>query len=619
MLSKIRENLSTWVVGLLVVLVAIPLVFMGLGDYQTPSNTYVIKINDQNITNSKIEQEVYQYKQALSKNYGGSIPSIYTDEFIKKITVEYIIRTTLIDQMSRDFGLVFHNQSILDDLYNTNAFKDNGVFSNDLYKSQLFRLNVTPEIYESYVYQKGISEQLKQSITDTSILTKNEILDLTSNRFQERVINFKILSRSKVENNITISEDNLLGYYDSNKDNFREPEHAFFRFIEISKDNISKNITITENEIKTEYDNRLRDGMYSGTKKYAISHVSVPIRDNSDNIHKRIHSELLNGKSFAQVSNEYDVSKESKSNKGFMGEIVIEDLPAPFKSALYNLEIGQISEIFEYQNKYHIISIESITRGKVTKFDSVKQDIRNELLSDIAAKKYFSLIDEVNEIIYSGDNDISYLSDFLKVEVDVSQRVNKDSGTGIFKFNHVRNDLFRDEIIFNQKLSQPIFIDEDRFIVAQVDKYFDEKQMSFDKSKNIINKLLKDIKTREILLTQSEDLRDDLNADIKKIDSSFESFSGTTDSNEVNEELKNIFFNSNPTLGFQFKTMKSGDIIIFNIQSINKIKEVEKDDNYKDFINFSKNTYSESDFDRVFRIFKDNSVIDIDNETLYQD
>ena len=619
MLNKIRENLSTWVVGLLVVLVAIPLVFMGLGDYQTPSNTYVIKINDQNITNSKIEQEVYQYKQALSKNYGGSIPPIYTDEFIKKITVEYIVRTTLIDQMSRDFGLVFHNQSILDDLYNTNAFKDNGVFSNDLYKAQLFRLNVTPEIYESYVYQKGISEQLKQSITDTSILTKNEILDLTSNRFQERVINFKILSRSEVESNLTISEDNLFDYYNSNKDNFREPEYAFFRFIEISKDNIYKNTTITKNELKTEYDNRLKDGMYGGAKKYAISHVSVSKRDDLDNIHKKIYSELLNGKSFAQVSNEYDVSKESKTNKGFMGEIVIEDLPTPFKSALYNLEINQISEPFEYQNKYHIISIKSITHGKVTEFDSVKQDIRNELVSDIAAKKYFSLIDEVNEIIYSGDNDISYLSDFLKVEVDVSKRVNKDSGTDIFKFNHVRNDLFRDEIIFNQKLSEPIFIDEDRFIVAQVDKYFDERQMSFDESKNIIHKLLKDIKTTEILLQQSEELRDNLNADIKKIDSSFESFSGTTDSNEVSEELKNIFFNSNPTLGFQFKTMKSGDIMIFNIQSINKVKVVEKDDNYKDFINFSKNTYSESDFDRVFSIFKDNSVIDINNETLYQD
>ena len=167
MLNRIRENLSSWVVGLLIVLVAIPLVFMGLGDYQTPSNSYVLKINDQNITSSKIEQEVYQYKQALSKNYGGSIPTVYTDQFIKRITVEYIIRTTLIDQMARNFGLVFHNQSILDDLYNTSAFRDNGVFSKDLYKSQLFSLNVSPEIYESYVYQKGISEQLKQSITNT--------------------------------------------------------------------------------------------------------------------------------------------------------------------------------------------------------------------------------------------------------------------------------------------------------------------------------------------------------------------------------------------------------------------------------------------------------------------
>ena len=135
---------------------------MGLGDYQTSSNTYAFKINDYSVPTSKLDQEVYQYKQALSKNYGGSIPPLYTDEFIKNVTVDYMIRQDkTIDQMSRDFGLVFHNQSILDDLYNTNAFKDNGVFNKDLYMSQLFRLNMTPEIYESYVYQKGISDQLK--------------------------------------------------------------------------------------------------------------------------------------------------------------------------------------------------------------------------------------------------------------------------------------------------------------------------------------------------------------------------------------------------------------------------------------------------------------------------
>ena len=619
MLSRIRENLSSWVVGLLIVLVAIPLIFMGLGDYQTPSNSYVLKINDQTITNSKIEQEVYQYKQALSKNYGGSIPPIYTDKFIKKITIEYIIRTTLIDQMSRDFGLVFHNQSILANLYNTNAFRDNGVFSKDLYKSQLFRLNVTPEIYESYVYQKGISDQMKQSITDTSFLTKNEIIDLASNRFQERVINYKILSKSKIMSNLVISNEDLLDYYTSNKKDFRDPEHATFKFIEISKERISDTIDIPNSQIKDEYDNRLKDGMYSGTNKFHISHISVQKKDDASSMHKEIYAALLNGKSFEQVTEDYDVSEESKSNRGFMGEYVIEDLPTPFKSVIYNLDIGKISEPFEYQNKFHIVSVKSITQGKVTKFESVKEDIRRELLNDITAKKFFSKIDEVNEIVYAGDNGIVYLSDLLKMRVDTSPRISKDSGSGVFQFNHVRNDLFKDDILFNSKLSQPIFVDDDKFLVAEVDKYVEERQMSFEESKSIIEKLVLDTKTSEILISTSEELRDNLNAGILEIDSSFETFNGSTDSEALKENLKNIFFNSNPTLGFQFKTLPSGDSIIFNIQSINKISKINEDENYIDFVNFSKNTYSESDFDRVFKIFKNNSNIEVDNKALYGD
>ena len=619
MLSKIRENLSSWVVGLLIVLVAIPLIFMGLGDYQTPSNSHVVSINGQNISNSKIEQEVYQYKQALSKNYGGSIPPIYTDQFIKKITVEYIIRTTLVDQMSRDSGLVFHKQSILNDLYNTSAFKDNGVFNKNLYKSQLYRLNVTPEIYESYVYQKGISEQLKKSITDTSILTKSEIKDLTSNRFQERVINYKILSKSRIKNNLVISDDDLLEYYTSNMQNFLDSSSAVFNYIEISKDSIFKTISISDDEIKEEYDKRLKDGMYSGTKKFKISHISVSKNKDGTSIHKKLHTDLLNGKSFEQASIDYEVSEESKSNKGYMGEFLLEDLPAHFKSAIYDLDVGDISEPFEYQNKFHIVSIKSITEGKITKFESVRKEIRNEILNDIAAKMFFDKIDQVNEIIYTGDNGISYLSDILKVKVNKSTRVNKDSGIGIFKFNHVRNDLFKDDILFNNKLSQPIFIDDNRFLVAQIDKYYEERQLSFDESKPIIKKLVLDTKANEILISTSEDLRDNLNAGIDKIDSSFKTFTGSIDSKKLDENLKNIFFNSNPTIGFQLRTMQTGDFILFNIQSISKVAKAKKDENYMDFINFSKNTYSESDFDRVFKIYRNNSVIEVDEKTIYRD
>ena len=63
MLSRIRENLSTWVIAILLFLVAIPLIFMGLGNYQTTSETFSFKINDRTITSAQLEQEVYQYRQ----------------------------------------------------------------------------------------------------------------------------------------------------------------------------------------------------------------------------------------------------------------------------------------------------------------------------------------------------------------------------------------------------------------------------------------------------------------------------------------------------------------------------------------------------------------------------
>ena len=46
MLKNIRDNLSKWVTGVLLFLVAIPLVFMGLGDYRTSSESYAFKIDD---------------------------------------------------------------------------------------------------------------------------------------------------------------------------------------------------------------------------------------------------------------------------------------------------------------------------------------------------------------------------------------------------------------------------------------------------------------------------------------------------------------------------------------------------------------------------------------------
>ena len=115
MLTRIREKLSSWVIALLLLFIAIPLVFMGLGNYQSASDSYAFKINDQVITTSQLEQEVFQYRQALESNNQGSLPPFYANKFIRNITMDYMLRTIILDNTAKDYGLVFHNSSILND------------------------------------------------------------------------------------------------------------------------------------------------------------------------------------------------------------------------------------------------------------------------------------------------------------------------------------------------------------------------------------------------------------------------------------------------------------------------------------------------------------------------
>ena len=186
MLSFIRDKLKTWVVVILVILVAIPLVFLGVGDYGTNQEQYALKVNDQEISKSVVLQEMGQFKDVLRKNYQGSIPPIYTDQFIKKITFDNLVRRSVENNISSNAGLVLSDESIVDDIKNTSSFRDENGFNSQLYKRRLYMINMNPDVYEQYIYQKGIRDQLRKTITSSSFLsTIDKKINIKIDKFYE--------------------------------------------------------------------------------------------------------------------------------------------------------------------------------------------------------------------------------------------------------------------------------------------------------------------------------------------------------------------------------------------------------------------------------------------------
>ena len=98
------------------------------------TKSYAFKVNDQEISRCVILQKWHNSK--MSKELSSSIPPVYTDQFIKKITFDNL--TAEISKISHRIGLVLSDESIINTIKNTSSFKDEDGFNPTLYKKRLF-------------------------------------------------------------------------------------------------------------------------------------------------------------------------------------------------------------------------------------------------------------------------------------------------------------------------------------------------------------------------------------------------------------------------------------------------------------------------------------------------
>jgi hypothetical protein len=174
-------------------------------------------------------------------------------------------------------------------------------------------------------------------------------------------------------------------------------------------------------------------------------------------------------------------------------------------------------------------------------------------------------------------------------------------------------------VITGSKTSDLIYLNGDRFIITELDDYKNSEQLSYDDSKQIIEALVLNKKTNSAILLNSQNTRDDLNAGISDEFNNLSNFVGSIDSTDIDEKIKQLFFNISSSKGFVAMKLGSKDYIIFSVneiiypENINDIKDAE------DYYNFAYNTRSESEFNSFYGLFKSNAEVNMNDEYMQRD
>lgn len=271
-------------------------IFYGLGQYKSSQRQtyYIAEVNKSGITSNQLQSA---FLKAISGYDDAVLSSLDQSSIVsfKKDILDQLINTELLYQQAQKEKIKISNDEINLEI---DKIKDN--FS-------------SPEEFNEALKANNITlVRLKEDIKRQLMI--NSVLEETRNQ-------------------VSISDEELLEYYNENKESFLEPEQVHARHILVEAEEEANNLLL-----------QLKEGLTD----------------------------------FAELAREKSIGPSAPSG-GDLGFFSRGQMVKEFEDAAFSLEPGEISEVVKSQFGYHIIKCEEKKEEYSPTFEEAKERIINTL------------------------------------------------------------------------------------------------------------------------------------------------------------------------------------------------------------------------------------------------
>ena len=187
MLEEIRQRFTGWIAMLVIGLIALTLVISFGNMDQTPlEDDVVITVNDTEITLFEYREEYSKQLAELQKVFGYEVPEILDQTIKEKATETLILRTLLLDYMSKT-GYRVSPEYIIEEITNQSGFQLGGIFDKQNYEAILASQGLSVEKFEANIRLILQYDQLRRGFINSSFVTPNEFRQFIELQMQKRI------------------------------------------------------------------------------------------------------------------------------------------------------------------------------------------------------------------------------------------------------------------------------------------------------------------------------------------------------------------------------------------------------------------------------------------------
>jgi len=593
-IQSIRNNLSGTaakvVVGIIVVTFAL---FFG-GNYVLFDNdaNVVASVNSKKIDVFDLDLEMARVQSILSQRFDDPDFSI-EEEALRSLALNSLISDALILDFLEQNKVEVLDLSAYKLLARNEIFQEEGKFSLGKVNTFARQNGFLPGKYIESISEDIALNFWRVGLGASSFLTSTELNQNIELANQTRDITFTKINKKDIEENIKVSEEEILKFYTQNPSYFRSEEKAKLRFINISLEDLKENQLIQEEEIKREYQAYLDS--FDLVARRSASHLMINIssertKEQALDLANQIKKKIDSGDDFTSLVEEYSEDEGTKNTGGSLGISDGSAFPEEFELALEQLEEGQVSNPIALEESVHLVKLTNFQAPIPDEYESRKEEIKQNLIEQAANAEYVDSLELAAELTFTNDS-LDSLSQELNLEIKTKDFFSQAEAETPFKDTELLNLIFNDLSIKEGNLSELIEIDNQNGIIFRLEDFQEEKTKDFESVKNqaqdlLTNKLTEEkIEVLKAKLLAGLEAGSSLEVIAKENQLAVDSYKSINRDSSLftRNVLLKIFTEPKSNIGksYSYTSLLNGDEIIFRLDKVTQLN-TEVSDEEKD-------------------------------------
>ncbi|GKT11597.1 MAG: peptidyl-prolyl cis-trans isomerase D [Thiomicrorhabdus sp.] len=505
MLQSIRDHAQGWIAWVIVGLIILTFALFGIDQYARGDKAVVVaEVNGQNIGGNAFVSLYNRQKERLQVQFGEMYDQVVKDDELRMQVLDALIESEVMRQWANDNNMIISDQQLAAAIHSADAFKKDGEFSEEIYEEVLMRngLNIARFEYEQRQYL--LESQFRALSMAASFVTQAEIDQLAALQAQQRNVSYLRIDQRPFLKTVEITEQAIQKVYESNLDEYLEPEKISVDYIDLSQAQIAKSIEVTDEQLNAYFEDNV--ALFTLPEKRQAKHILIPLEADTEEgraaaeaIIAEVQAKIAAGESFSALAKIYSKDPGSATTGGDLGAFEQGMMVPEFDDAVFTMEVGQVSEPVKTDFGYHLIKLTAITGKQVQAFETVKADVLEQYKAQEAERQYYDLLEQLSTIAYEQSDSLEPAADAIGIKVQSSEMFSRDGGPNeILTNGKVLAAAFSEDVLKSHLNSAAIEISANRSIVVRVNQHQPSRQKALaEVSAGIKERLVREAAIKE--------------------------------------------------------------------------------------------------------------------------